>query len=160
MRLVEWFTGLFLCSGIEENAGVNQANLFLKFNSPAVHKKRKSFEEDDYEETPQEKKLRLAKLYLEQLREDGRSRPCYSHKLLGTLCCFCHQPSSFWPNFSDWYTFFTHRSVDCLKWWCWKIAQNWAFHLYFVLWMPFGQLGSSIITYSCINIYMMSAGKS
>uniref|UniRef100_A0A667X004 U3 small nucleolar RNA-interacting protein 2 n=1 Tax=Myripristis murdjan TaxID=586833 RepID=A0A667X004_9TELE len=38
--------------------------------SPAVSKKRQSREEPVYEETPQEKKLRLAKLYLDQLREE------------------------------------------------------------------------------------------
>ncbi|KAA8593377.1 hypothetical protein FQN60_009493 [Etheostoma spectabile] len=40
--------------------------------SPVVPRKRQSNEEVDYEETPQEKKLRLAKLYLEQLKEEGK----------------------------------------------------------------------------------------
>lgn len=38
-------------------------------------KKRQSNEEYEYEETPQEKKLRLAKLYLEQLKEEGKFAP-------------------------------------------------------------------------------------
>uniref|UniRef100_A0AAQ5ZEX7 U3 small nucleolar RNA-interacting protein 2 n=1 Tax=Amphiprion ocellaris TaxID=80972 RepID=A0AAQ5ZEX7_AMPOC len=42
--------------------------------SPAVPKKRQSNEEHVYEETPQEKKLRLAKLYLEQLKDEEEKR--------------------------------------------------------------------------------------
>ncbi|KAM4612649.1 U3 small nucleolar RNA-interacting protein 2 isoform 2-T2 [Polymixia lowei] len=42
--------------------------------SPAVHKKRQAAEEDVYEETPQEKKLRLAKLYLDQLRDEEEKK--------------------------------------------------------------------------------------
>ncbi|XP_049440555.1 U3 small nucleolar RNA-interacting protein 2 isoform X1 [Epinephelus fuscoguttatus] len=42
--------------------------------SPVVPRKRQSNEEIDYEETPQEKKLRLAKLYLEQLREEEEDK--------------------------------------------------------------------------------------
>lgn len=38
-----------------------------------VPKKRQSQEEHEYEETPQEKKLRLAKVYLDQLKEEGKS---------------------------------------------------------------------------------------
>ena len=38
-------------------------------NSPT--KKKNNEAEDEIEETPQEKKLRLAKLYLEQLRQQG-----------------------------------------------------------------------------------------
>lgn len=34
-------------------------------------KKRRPVEEQEYEETPQEKKLRLAKLYIDQLKEEG-----------------------------------------------------------------------------------------
>lgn len=34
-------------------------------------RKQQENEDDEIEETPQEKKLRLAKLYLEQLREEG-----------------------------------------------------------------------------------------
>lgn len=34
-------------------------------------RKRQSHEEAEYAETPQEKKLRLAKLYLDQLKEEG-----------------------------------------------------------------------------------------
>ncbi|XP_068171577.1 U3 small nucleolar RNA-interacting protein 2 isoform X2 [Antennarius striatus] len=37
-------------------------------------KKRQSNEDIDYEETPQEKKLRLAKLYLDQLREEEENK--------------------------------------------------------------------------------------
>lgn len=44
--------------------------LFL-LHSPVVAKKRQAKEEHDYDETPQEKKLRLAKLYLNQLKEQG-----------------------------------------------------------------------------------------
>lgn len=40
--------------------------------SPIVPRKRQSKEQVEYEETPQEKKLRLAKLYLEQLKEEGK----------------------------------------------------------------------------------------
>ncbi|XP_071383110.1 U3 small nucleolar RNA-interacting protein 2 isoform X1 [Centroberyx affinis] len=42
--------------------------------SPAVHKKRQANEEHEYEETPQEKKLRLAKHYLEQLRDEEEKK--------------------------------------------------------------------------------------
>lgn len=35
-------------------------------------KKRHPIEVQDYEETPQEKKLRLAKLYIDQLKEEGK----------------------------------------------------------------------------------------
>lgn len=42
------------------------------FCSPALPKKRQAKEEIEFEETPQEKKLRLAKLYLDQLKEEGR----------------------------------------------------------------------------------------
>uniref|UniRef100_A0A8C9YXX7 U3 small nucleolar RNA-interacting protein 2 n=1 Tax=Sander lucioperca TaxID=283035 RepID=A0A8C9YXX7_SANLU len=42
--------------------------------SPVVPRKRHSKEEIDYEETPQEKKLRLAKLYLEQLKEEEEDK--------------------------------------------------------------------------------------
>lgn len=45
--------------------------------SPEVSRKRQSQEERDYGETPQEKKLRLAKLYLDQLKEEGK--PCATH---------------------------------------------------------------------------------
>ncbi|XP_061905103.1 U3 small nucleolar RNA-interacting protein 2 isoform X1 [Entelurus aequoreus] len=38
--------------------------------SPVVGKKRQSKEEPEYDETPQEKKLRLAKLYLNQLKDE------------------------------------------------------------------------------------------
>lgn len=42
------------------------------FYSPAVSKKRQVNEENVFDETPQEKKLRLAKLYLDQLKEEGK----------------------------------------------------------------------------------------
>uniref|UniRef100_A0A7N6AYD7 U3 small nucleolar RNA-interacting protein 2 n=1 Tax=Anabas testudineus TaxID=64144 RepID=A0A7N6AYD7_ANATE len=42
--------------------------------SPVVSKKRQSGEEHEYDETPQEKKLRLAKLYLEQLKEEEEKK--------------------------------------------------------------------------------------
>ncbi|KAF7664663.1 hypothetical protein LDENG_00170090 [Lucifuga dentata] len=42
--------------------------------SPAVPKKRQSNAENEYEETPQEKKLRLAKRYLEQLKEEEEKK--------------------------------------------------------------------------------------
>lgn len=35
-------------------------------------KKRHPIQEQEYEETPQEKKLRLAKLYIDQLKEEGK----------------------------------------------------------------------------------------
>lgn len=35
-------------------------------------KQKEAEEDEELEETPQEKKLRLAKLYLEQLREEGK----------------------------------------------------------------------------------------
>lgn len=44
------------------------------FRSPEAPRKRQSQEERDYGETPQEKKLRLAKLYLDQLKEEGEPR--------------------------------------------------------------------------------------
>ncbi|XP_041837053.1 U3 small nucleolar RNA-interacting protein 2 isoform X2 [Melanotaenia boesemani] len=42
--------------------------------SPVVSKKRQASEHINYEETPQEKKLRLAKLYLEQLKEEEEKK--------------------------------------------------------------------------------------
>ncbi|KAM6980715.1 U3 small nucleolar RNA-interacting protein 2 [Aplochiton taeniatus] len=42
--------------------------------SPALAKKRKSNLEEEYDETPQEKKLRLAKLYLDQLRDEEEKK--------------------------------------------------------------------------------------
>ncbi|XP_007551135.1 U3 small nucleolar RNA-interacting protein 2 isoform X1 [Poecilia formosa] len=42
--------------------------------SPTVSKKRQAKEEIEFEETPQEKKLRLAKLYLEQLKEEEEKK--------------------------------------------------------------------------------------
>ncbi|XP_075966921.1 U3 small nucleolar RNA-interacting protein 2 isoform X1 [Anarhichas minor] len=41
---------------------------------PVVPRKRQSNEDYDYDETPQEKKLRLAKLYLEQLKEEEEDK--------------------------------------------------------------------------------------
>lgn len=41
------------------------------FYSNVEPKKRRPVEEQEYEETPQEKKLRLAKLYIDQLKEEG-----------------------------------------------------------------------------------------
>lgn len=37
-----------------------------------VRKQKEADEDEEIEETPQEKKLRLAKLYLEQLRDEGQ----------------------------------------------------------------------------------------
>ncbi|XP_062324596.1 U3 small nucleolar RNA-interacting protein 2 isoform X1 [Osmerus eperlanus] len=42
--------------------------------SHTVQRKRKSHEEEEFEETPQEKKLRLAKIYLDQLREEEEAK--------------------------------------------------------------------------------------
>nr|XP_057937633.1 U3 small nucleolar RNA-interacting protein 2 isoform X2 [Doryrhamphus excisus] len=42
--------------------------------SPVVGKKRQSKNEHEYDETPQEKKLRLAKLYLSQLKEEEENK--------------------------------------------------------------------------------------
>nr|XP_020453612.1 U3 small nucleolar RNA-interacting protein 2 [Monopterus albus] len=42
--------------------------------SPVAYKKRQSNEESGFDETPQEKKLRLAKLYLEQLKEEEENK--------------------------------------------------------------------------------------
>ncbi|NWS61195.1 U3IP2 protein, partial [Chunga burmeisteri] len=53
--------------------------------SPSLGRRRREAAEEEVEETPQEKKLRLAKLYLEQLRQHGESCPVpgavlgYSH---------------------------------------------------------------------------------
>ncbi|NXT24343.1 U3IP2 protein, partial [Syrrhaptes paradoxus] len=44
-------------------------------HSPLLGRRRREEAEEEVEETPQEKKLRLAKLYLEQLRQHGESRP-------------------------------------------------------------------------------------
>lgn len=41
------------------------------FYSNVEPKKRHPIEEQENEETPQEKKLRLAKLYIDQLKEEG-----------------------------------------------------------------------------------------
>uniref|UniRef100_A0A8D0EU16 U3 small nucleolar RNA-interacting protein 2 n=1 Tax=Strix occidentalis caurina TaxID=311401 RepID=A0A8D0EU16_STROC len=43
--------------------------------SPSLGRRRREAAEEEVDETPQEKKLRLAKLYLEQLRQYGESRP-------------------------------------------------------------------------------------
>uniref|UniRef100_A0A8C5ES16 U3 small nucleolar RNA-interacting protein 2 n=1 Tax=Gouania willdenowi TaxID=441366 RepID=A0A8C5ES16_GOUWI len=42
--------------------------------SPIMSKKKKPHEEIEYDETPQEKKLRLAKLYLDQLKEEEENK--------------------------------------------------------------------------------------
>uniref|UniRef100_A0A6Q2ZQZ4 U3 small nucleolar RNA-interacting protein 2 n=1 Tax=Esox lucius TaxID=8010 RepID=A0A6Q2ZQZ4_ESOLU len=42
--------------------------------SPAVHRKRRANVEEEFDETPQEKKLRLAKLYLDQLRNEEEKK--------------------------------------------------------------------------------------
>ncbi|XP_029006001.1 U3 small nucleolar RNA-interacting protein 2 isoform X2 [Betta splendens] len=42
--------------------------------SPVVPKRKQTKEEPEYDETPQEKKLRLAKLYLEQLKEEEENK--------------------------------------------------------------------------------------
>ncbi|KAG9353255.1 hypothetical protein JZ751_017831 [Albula glossodonta] len=42
--------------------------------SPVVSRKRKGKDEEEFEETAQEKKLRLAKLYLDQLREEEEKK--------------------------------------------------------------------------------------
>ncbi|XP_035615945.1 U3 small nucleolar RNA-interacting protein 2 [Oncorhynchus keta] len=41
---------------------------------PAVHRKRRANVEEEFDETPQEKKLRLAKLYLDQLRDEEEQK--------------------------------------------------------------------------------------
>lgn len=43
--------------------------------SPLLGRRRREAAEEEVEETPQEKKLRLAKQYLEELRQLGESRP-------------------------------------------------------------------------------------
>ncbi|XP_038553015.1 U3 small nucleolar RNA-interacting protein 2 isoform X2 [Micropterus salmoides] len=42
--------------------------------SPVVPKKRQPIEENEFDETPQEKKLRLAKIYLDQLKEEEEKK--------------------------------------------------------------------------------------
>lgn len=42
--------------------------------SPVVPKKRQPSEENEFDETPQEKKLRLAKIYLDQLKEEEEKK--------------------------------------------------------------------------------------
>lgn len=63
----------------------NITNRFL-LHSPVVTKKRQSNEENDYAETPQEKKLRLAKLYLDQLKEEGKHLSSTRHRDLTLQC--------------------------------------------------------------------------
>lgn len=53
---------------------INQNACF--FYSNVEPKKRRPIEEQEYEETPQEKKLRLAKLYIDQLKEEGEFALC------------------------------------------------------------------------------------
>lgn len=53
---------------------INQNACFLCSN--VEPKKRRPIEEQEYEETPQEKKLRLAKLYIDQLKEEGEFALC------------------------------------------------------------------------------------
>lgn len=53
--------------------------LLCWLRSPEVSRKRQSQEDRDYGETPQEKKLRLAKLYLDQLKEEGKPRATHTH---------------------------------------------------------------------------------
>lgn len=43
--------------------------------SPSLGRRRQEAAEEEIDETPQEKKLRLAKQYLEELRQYGESRP-------------------------------------------------------------------------------------
>ncbi|NXJ74526.1 U3IP2 protein, partial [Trogon melanurus] len=55
--------------------------------SPSLGRRRqREAAEDEVDETPQEKKLRLAKLYLEQLRQYGESRPVPPWDSPGVLC--------------------------------------------------------------------------
>lgn len=65
-----------------------RASVFDDYNcvwlrSTEVSRKRQSQEERDYGETPQEKKLRLAKLYLDQLKEEGKPRATHTHTHTG-----------------------------------------------------------------------------
>lgn len=46
-------------------------DLVSLFVSPIEPRDRQPHEDYEYDETPQEKKLRLAKLYLDQLKEQG-----------------------------------------------------------------------------------------
>lgn len=63
--------------------------------SPDIPRKRRSNEEHEYEETPQEKKLRLAKVYLDQLKEEGK--PCAIYNMVWNdriwLCIYCNTSS-------------------------------------------------------------------
>lgn len=65
-----------LCGPILNHITIQQllicCDLCFAVHSHVGSKKRQSNEENEYEETPQEKKLRLAKLYLEQLKEEGK----------------------------------------------------------------------------------------
>lgn len=63
--------GWFMVSTVKHRSN-STVCLCLLLHSPVVGKKRQSNEEPEYEETPQEKKLRLAKLYLDQLKEEGK----------------------------------------------------------------------------------------
>nr|XP_006630762.1 PREDICTED: U3 small nucleolar RNA-interacting protein 2 [Lepisosteus oculatus] len=57
------------------NSGANEEiSSESETEGPTVSRKRKENEEEEIEETPQEKKLRLAKLYLEQLREEEEKK--------------------------------------------------------------------------------------
>lgn len=60
------------CVGGGAGAG---AGAHTCLRSASLGRRRREAAEEEVEETPQEKKLRLAKLYLEQLRQYGESRP-------------------------------------------------------------------------------------
>lgn len=61
------------------------------FYSPQVSKK-KDVEEERFDETAQEKKLRLAKLYLDQLREEGEKTCGMTSHFCHTVCFSCVGP--------------------------------------------------------------------
>ncbi|NXL31510.1 U3IP2 protein, partial [Glaucidium brasilianum] len=62
--------GAATCGGAGTGCGAHACP-----RSPSLGRRRREAAEEEVDETPQEKKLRLAKLYLEQLRQYGESRP-------------------------------------------------------------------------------------
>lgn len=74
-------------------------------------KKRRPAEEQEYEETPQEKKLRLAKLYIDQLKEEGEfalwikiyNFTQYKHGYLLDKITFLRGTESRWRDVWKWF---------------------------------------------------------
>lgn len=64
--------GSLRCVQFQARHWVSNPSVFLYSDEAKGRKQKEAEEDEEIEETPQEKKLRLAKLYLEQLKDEGR----------------------------------------------------------------------------------------